>query len=240
MEVEGIVLDDRKRQRRRRAAAGGFPHDVALDHRLLKLTVPVLDDQLRARHLAGRNIPQDLLARARRAGDGLNNNGRDVLLLLFLGARARRGRAGRAADDGFAVLLAPAVALSIAAHQKIEMVHAILNLNHAATIIDGVGHAVKRRTGALHGDFRPERYRRRRSTGMLARVKSVSQCVKKPALHGIIRRIVCREQRLYSVRCRAARLRAGILGKRITRGNVIQRVDGRAVLVHTEMQVTAG
>ena len=87
MKVERIILDHRKRQRGCRAAAGGFPHDVALDHRLLKLTVFVLDDQLRARHLAGRNIPQDLLARARRAGDGLNNNGRDVLLLL-LGTRS--------------------------------------------------------------------------------------------------------------------------------------------------------
>ena len=173
MKVEGIVLDHRKRQRGRRAAAGGFPHDVALDHRLLKLTVFVLDDQLGARHLAGRHIPQDLLARARRAGDRLNNNGRDVLLLLFLGARARRrraGRAARAADDGFAVLLAPAVAFGVRGHQEVEVVHAILNLNHAAAIIDGVGHAVKRRTGALHGDFRPERYRRRRSTSMLGRV----------------------------------------------------------------------
>ena len=86
MEVERIILDHSKRQRGCRAAAGGFPHDVALDHRLLKLTVFVLDDQLRTRHLAGRHIPQDLLARARRAGDGLNNNGRDILLFL-LGTR---------------------------------------------------------------------------------------------------------------------------------------------------------
>ena len=86
MEVEGIVLDDRKRQRGRRAAAGGFPHDVALDHRLLKLTVFVLDDQLRTRHLAGRHIPQDLLARTCCTCDRLNNNGRDILLFL-LGTR---------------------------------------------------------------------------------------------------------------------------------------------------------
>ena len=173
MEVEGIVLDHRKRQRGRRAAAGGFPHDVALDHRLLKLTVPVLENQLRARHLAGRHIPQDFLARTCRAGDGLNNNGRDVLLLLFLGARARRGRAGRtarAADDGFAVLLAPAVALSIRGHQEVEMVHAVFNLNHAAAVIDGVGHAVKRCPCALHCNLSTKRYAWRRSTGMLGRV----------------------------------------------------------------------
>ena len=172
MEVEGIILDHGERQRGCRTAACGFPHDVALDHRLLKLTVPVLDDQFRTRHLAGRNIPQDLLARARRAGDRLNNNGRDILL-LFLGARVRRGRAGRAAraaDDGFAVLLAPTVALSIRGHQEVEVVHAVFDLNHAATVIDGVGHAVKRCTCTLHCNLSTKRYAWRCSTGMLGRV----------------------------------------------------------------------
>ena len=173
MEVERIILDHRKRQRGCRAAAGGFPHDVALDHRLLKLTVFVLDDQLGARHLAGRNIPQDFLARTCCTCDRLNNNSRDVLL-LFLGAcTARRGRAGRtarAADDGFAVLLAPAVAFSVRGHQEVEVVHAILNLNHAAAVIDGVGHAVKRCTCTLHGNLSTKRYAWRCSTGMLGRV----------------------------------------------------------------------
>ena len=242
MEVERIILDHSKRQRGCRAAAGGFPHDVALDHRLLKLIVPVLDNQLRTRHLAGRHIAQDLLARARRAGDGLNDNGRDVLL-LFLGARARRGRAGRAAraaDDGFAVLLAPAVAFSVRGHQEVEVVHAIFDLNHAAAVIDGIGHAVKRCTCALHCNLSTKRYAWRCSTGVLARVKFVSQCVKKPALHGVIRGIIGGKERPNRICSSARRFRAGILGERVTRGNVVQRIDGRAVLVHTEMQVAAG
>ena len=75
---------------------------------------------------------------------------------------------------------------------------------------------------------------------MLARVKFVSQCIKKTALHGVIRRIVCREQCLYSVRCRAARLRAGIVRYCVLRRYIVQRIDRRTVEVHTKMQVTAG
>ena len=120
------------------------------------------------------------------------------------------------------------------------MVHAILNLNHAAAIIDGVGHAVKRRTGALHGDFRPKRHRRRRGAGVLARIELVSERVKKTALHRVRRRIIRRKQRLYGVRCRAARLRAGIVRYCVLRRYIVQRIDRRTVQVHTKMQVTAG
>ena len=119
------------------------------------------------------------------------------------------------------------------------MVHAILNLNHAAAIIDGVGHAVKCSTSTLHGDFRPERHRRRCSAGVLAWIQFVAERIEKTALHCICGRIIRREQCFYGICCRTARLRAGIFGKRITRGNIVQRIDGRAVLVHTEMQVTA-
>ena len=120
------------------------------------------------------------------------------------------------------------------------MVHAVFNLNHAAAVIDGVGHAVKRCTCTLHGDFRPERYRRRCSTGVLARVKFVTECVKEAALHGVIRRIIGGKERLYGIRCRAARLRAGIVRYCVLRRYIVQRIDRRTIQVHTKMQVTAG
>ena len=119
------------------------------------------------------------------------------------------------------------------------MIHAIFNLNHAATVIDGVGHAVKRCTCTLHCNLSTKRYAWRCSTGVLAWVKFVTECVKKTALHSVIRRIIGGKECLNRICSSTRRFRAGILGERIAGRNVVQRIDGRAVLVHTEMQVTA-
>ena len=117
--------------------------------------------------------------------------------------------AARAADDRRAVFASPAIALGVAAHQKVKVVNTVLDLDRAASVVDRVGRAVKICAGVTDGNFRTERHRRRCGAGVLAWVEPVALCIQITALQRIVSRIVGGKQRLDNGAARAAVTAAG-------------------------------
>ena len=89
------------------------------------------------------------------------------------------------------------------------MVHAVLDLDRAASVVDRVGRAVKTCAGVTDGNFRTERHRWRCGAGVLAWVEPVALRVQISALQRIVSRIVGGKQRLDNGAARAAVTAAG-------------------------------
>ena len=73
------------------------------------------------------------------------------------------------------------------------MVHAVLNLDRAAAVVDRVGRAVKACAGVAHRNLGAERHARRCSAGFLRRVEPVALCIQKTALQRIVGGIISGE-----------------------------------------------
>ena len=93
------------------------------------------------------------------------------------------------------------------------MVHAVHDLDRAASVVDSVGRTVKACAGVAHRNLGAKRHRRRCGAGVLAWVEPVALRVQISALQRIISRIVGGKQRLDNGAALAAATAAGQIGQ---------------------------
>ena len=195
MEVQHLVFDDCELERGWRSPARSLPDDIPLDDGVLHLVIVVLDGDFDARLLVARQLPQILLARAGGACGRLDDHLGDRLglrLTLF----DRSGERSVAADDSRTIPDAPSVALLVGAHQQVEVIHPVLDLDRAAAVIDRIRHAVQAGSRPLHGHLGTECHGGRRCTSAFGCIERIAHCIQESALHRIVGRIVSGEHGL--------------------------------------------